>query len=159
MRAAQEQNSCPARNQQECGASTAAARGRPAPERVATHAAVWPVWRKGRRVGVVSRLRLLHVQATPMARLLSPIPSFAAFAMWAGAVAAQPLLEPRTEPQQDFWDPPVVTAAGLYQPLSESPSTTFVITAEEIRHSGATSRSEEHTSELQSRENLVCRLL
>ncbi len=77
-----------------------------------------------------------------MARLLSPIPSFAAFAMWAGAVAAQPLLEPRTEPQQDFWDPPVVTAAGLYQPLSESPSTTFVITAEEIRHSGATSLPE-----------------
>src|SRR5690606_41607545 len=40
---------------------------------------------------------------------------------------------------------------GLYDPYSISGSNVYTIT-------GAT-RSEEHTSELQSRENLVCRLL
>jgi iron complex outermembrane receptor protein len=38
----------------------------------------------------------------------------------------------------DYWDPPVVTPTGQPSRVSESPSTTFVITGEEVRHAGAT---------------------
>ncbi|MFO0581880.1 MAG: TonB-dependent receptor [Anaeromyxobacter sp.] len=36
-----------------------------------------------------------------------------------------------------FWDVPVVTPAGQASRVSESPSTTFVVTGDELRHAGA----------------------
>src|SRR5436309_4268780 len=48
-------------------------------------------------------------------------------------------------------------AAG--HPARDRPSDHFRGRAGDDRRGGAASRSEEHTSELQSRENLVCRLL
>src|SRR5690606_42041580 len=50
-------------------------------------------------------------------------------------------------------------ATGAFAARS-APATRLVLHARENRHTrGRQSRSEEHTSELQSRENLVCRLL
>jgi iron complex outermembrane receptor protein len=46
---------------------------------------------------------------------------------------------PRTDIPDDYWDPPVVTPTGQPSRVSESPSTTFVVTGDEIRHAGATS--------------------
>src|SRR5690625_6387740 len=46
-----------------------------------------------------------------------------------------------------------VTGAGVLQPLLEDPQVTDVLV------NGTDERSEEHTSELQSRGHLVCRLL
>ncbi|HMF40052.1 MAG TPA: TonB-dependent receptor plug domain-containing protein, partial [Polyangia bacterium] len=43
-----------------------------------------------------------------------------------------------TDGGNDYWDPPVITPTGQPSRVSESPSTTFVITGEEVRHSGAT---------------------
>ncbi len=62
----------------------------------------------------------------------------AATALWAGAVAAQPAAAPPAE----FWDPLVVTPTGQASRVSESPSTTFVVTGDEIRRSGAPSLPE-----------------
>jgi iron complex outermembrane receptor protein len=56
-------------------------------------------------------------------------------ALWAGVGVAQPTAPPSPE----FWDPMVVTPAGQPSRVSESPSTTFVITGEELRRSGAPS--------------------
>ena len=61
----------------------------------------------------------------------------AAVVLRAGIAAAQTSAEPA-----DYWNPSVVTPTGQASRVSESPSTTFVITAEEIRHSGATSLTE-----------------
>ncbi len=69
-------------------------------------------------------------------RQLLPSLGIAAAALWAGVAGARPY-EP--EPTREFWDPLVVTPAGQASRVSESPSTTFVITADEIRRSGATS--------------------
>src|SRR5690606_41480694 len=48
----------------------------------------------------------------------------------------------------------------VYQPLVEADGTSgiFVVGSDTTQNKLATERSEEHTSELQSRENLVCRL-
>jgi iron complex outermembrane receptor protein len=46
---------------------------------------------------------------------------------------------PRTDIPDDYWDPPVITPTGQPSRVSESPSTTFVVTGDEIRHAGATS--------------------
>jgi iron complex outermembrane receptor protein len=46
---------------------------------------------------------------------------------------------PAPEEPADYWDPPVVTPTGQPSRVSESPSTTFVITGDEVRHAGATS--------------------
>ncbi|HEX9400853.1 MAG TPA: TonB-dependent receptor [Anaeromyxobacter sp.] len=70
-------------------------------------------------------------------RLVPSLLGIAAAALWAGAAVAEPLPDPAPSPE--FWDPPVVTPSGQASRVSESPSTTFVITADEIRHSGATS--------------------
>lgn len=67
-------------------------------------------------------------------RLLPSLIGIAA-ALSAGAASA----EQSPEPPPKFWDPSVVTPSGQASRVSESPSTTFVITADEIRHSGATS--------------------
>src|SRR5690606_40497304 len=55
----------------------------------------------------------------------------------------------------------VVTAMRTNLPISALPVTVDIVDAEELASqvSMSGSRSEEHTSELQSRENLVCRLL
>jgi iron complex outermembrane receptor protein len=58
-------------------------------------------------------------------------------ALWTGAAAAQP-----AGPASEFWDPQVVTPAGQPSRVSESPSTTFVITGDEVRRSGAPSLPE-----------------
>jgi iron complex outermembrane receptor protein len=50
--------------------------------------------------------------------------------------AALPATAPPEVPA-DYWDPPVITPTGQPSRVSESPSTTFVITGEEIRHTGA----------------------
>lgn len=50
--------------------------------------------------------------------------------------AALPATAPSEVPA-DYWDPPVITPTGQPSRVSESPSTTFVITGEEIRHTGA----------------------
>ncbi len=71
-----------------------------------------------------------------MVRLLTPTCCLAAAALWAGVAAAQPS---RGGSPEFFDDPMVVTPAGQPSRVSESPSTTFVITADEIRRSGATS--------------------
>src|SRR6266542_5442274 len=70
-------------------------------------------------------------------RLVPSLLGIAAAALWAGAAVAEPLPDPAPSPE--FWDPPVVTPSGQASRVSESPSTTFVITADEIRHIGATS--------------------
>lgn len=69
-----------------------------------------------------------------MARLLSTTVGSCLAALWATAAGAQ---DPAAGPE--FWDPLVVTPAGQPSRVSESPSTTFVITGEEIRRSGAPS--------------------
>ncbi len=69
-------------------------------------------------------------------RQLLPSLGIAAAALWAGVAGAQAF------PERPFWDPDVVTPAGQASRVSESPSTTFVITADEIRRSGATSLPE-----------------
>jgi|GEM_PF-6028731 len=45
-------------------------------------------------------------------------------------------------PNSGVWDPPVVTPSGQPSRISEAPSTTFVITSDEIRKMGATSLPE-----------------
>lgn len=67
--------------------------------------------------------------------VLSPMLRIAAAALWAGAAEAQP--PPDAPP--DFWDLFVEAPTGQASRVSQSPSTTFVITGDEIRHSGATS--------------------
>jgi len=42
----------------------------------------------------------------------------------------------RGTPDAPFWDVPVVTPSGQASRVSESPSTTFVVTGEELRHAG-----------------------
>jgi len=71
-----------------------------------------------------------------MLRLPSSSVAIAAAALWAGVAAAQPQV---SEPTREFWDAAVVSPSGQPSRVSESPSTTFVITADEIRRSGATS--------------------
>ncbi len=56
--------------------------------------------------------------------------------LWARVAAAQPAVP---EPTREFWNSDVVSPTGQPGRVSESPSTTFVITADEIRRSGATS--------------------
>lgn len=68
-------------------------------------------------------------------RVLAPTFRIAAAALLAGTAGA----EPYREPPPDFWDAPVVTPTGQASRVSESPSTTFVITGDEIRRSGAAS--------------------
>ena len=43
-----------------------------------------------------------------------------------------------SDARDDYWDPPVITPTGQPSRVSESPSTMFVITGEEVRHAGAT---------------------
>ncbi len=56
--------------------------------------------------------------------------------------AAGARAQDRAEPPQDYLDPVVVTPTGQPSRVSESPSTTFVITGDEVRRSGATSLPE-----------------
>ncbi len=56
--------------------------------------------------------------------------------LWAQVAAAQP---DAAEPARAFWDSDLVSPTGQPSRVSESPSTTFVITDDEIRRSGATS--------------------
>ncbi len=71
-----------------------------------------------------------------MPRVLSwPVRVAAALALSARAAGAQPAAERPYE----YWDPTVVTPAGQASRVSEAPSTTFVITGDEVRRSGATS--------------------
>ncbi|HSM91685.1 MAG TPA: TonB-dependent receptor [Anaeromyxobacteraceae bacterium] len=58
--------------------------------------------------------------------------------LWAGTGAAQ---RP-AEADPGFWDPLVVTPTGQASRVSEAPSTTFVITGDEARRSGAPSLPE-----------------
>jgi len=71
-----------------------------------------------------------------MRLLFSPLVAMCAAAPWTGPASAQG--EPAPEP----WNPVVVTPTGQASRVSESPSTTFVITGEEIRRSGASSLPE-----------------
>src|SRR3712207_8998704 len=50
-------------------------------------------------------------------------------------------------------------AAGVREPVTSASAAGAVAPACASRHSGLRDRSEEHTSELQSRQYLVCRLL
>lgn len=58
--------------------------------------------------------------------------------LWGSVASALP----SSGPTPEFWDPQVVTPAGQPSRASESPSTTFVITGDEIRRSGAPSLPE-----------------
>jgi len=55
--------------------------------------------------------------------------------------AATPAQEPDGS-REVFWDVPVVTPAGQASRVSESPSTTYVVTGDELRRSGAYSLTE-----------------
>ena len=70
-----------------------------------------------------------------MKRLPPTLLSAAAAVLTAGVAAAQSAAPPTPE----FWDPPVVTPAGQASRVSEAPSTTFVVTGDEVRRSGASS--------------------
>ncbi len=54
------------------------------------------------------------------------------------ASSGLPAVAPAPAEPADYWDPPVVTPTGQPSRVSESPSTTFVITGDEVRHAGAT---------------------
>lgn len=75
-----------------------------------------------------------------MAPPTKPLLLCAAALLHAGAASAQEA--PAGLPPGGFWDPQVVTPAGQPSRVSESPSTTFVITGDEIRRSGAPSLAE-----------------
>lgn len=62
-----------------------------------------------------------------------------ALALMSASAAAPSVAAAQGDPPADYWDPPVVTPAGQPSRVSESPSTTFVITGEEVRRHGATS--------------------
>jgi iron complex outermembrane receptor protein len=69
-------------------------------------------------------------------RLPSSLLAIAASAAGVGTAWAQDAAP------SEFWNPPVFATPGQPSRVSESPSTTFVITADEIRRSGASSLSE-----------------
>src|SRR5690606_40094747 len=69
----------------------------------------------------------------------------------------------RTWPVADLPKPDRGGAPRTVRPLTQvryrQPTPLLLVTRQRIRHESEPKRSEEHTSELQSRENLVCRLL
>src|SRR2546422_2891538 len=56
--------------------------------------------------------------------------------------------------EQDLAAPPDLLATDLHKPIQQS-----VVQEDDLPSGGSVFRSEEHTSELQSRLHLVCRLL
>src|SRR5690606_39134380 len=102
--------------------------------------------------------------------LAASIPSSNASAQTTSAVGSAQTLAPITvrdagggalDPVEGYTATSALSASKTDTPLIETPQSVTVITADQIRDQGAQGlqRSEEHTSELQSRENLVCRLL
>src|SRR2546430_8046314 len=57
------------------------------------------------------------------------------------------------------WPPLVTRCPAMGKPITPSPTNASLLTAPPLRFFSPSERSEEHTSELQSQSNLVCRLL
>ena len=93
---------------------------------------------RGARPGRVGRLALVLLATVPLRALAQSVSPSESADSAPAASSGLPAVAPAPAEPADYWDPPVVTPTGQPSRVSESPSTTFVITGDEVRHAGAT---------------------